>query len=191
MKRMRFAGILSCLGLLAVVSCAPPEPEGEMETEMDMEPAADTMADEQAIDQLNREYEAAATEGDVEALVAFYAADAIVMPSAQPTVRGAEGVRSWLSAFYAENASTLTIEREGIEVVGDLAYSWGTYTQMVTPKAEGEPGTVLGRYLVLFERGADGSWDISHLSLNDAPAGGEAMPAGEPMTGETTASPPA
>jgi len=47
-------------------------------------------------------------------------------------------------------------------MMGDMAHEHGTYTATATPKAGGEPTTDNGKYLVIFERGADGTWRLVH-----------------------------
>jgi len=53
------------------------------------------------------------------------------------------------------------INTEEVRILGDRAYSHGTYTYDMTPKAGGETMCISGKFLDILEKQADGSWKIA------------------------------
>jgi ketosteroid isomerase-like protein len=64
----------------------------------------------------------------------------------------------------------LSVTEESTQTVGDVVYSTGTWTQTVaTP--DGKTVNAEGRYLVITQLQADGTWKITrHVSLLKPPA---------------------
>jgi ketosteroid isomerase-like protein len=60
----------------------------------------------------------------------------------------------------------VAIFNEEVRVAGDWAYSRGTYSATLTPKAGGEPREDSGKYLTILERQSDGSWKIARDCFN-------------------------
>jgi ketosteroid isomerase-like protein len=53
------------------------------------------------------------------------------------------------------------INTEEVCVLGDRAYSHGTYTYEMTPKEGGEIRFISGKFLDILEKQVDGSWKIA------------------------------
>jgi uncharacterized protein (TIGR02246 family) len=88
-----------------------------------------------------------------------YAPDAVVLPPDQPPLRGRAAIATfWQGMFQAGlREAPLTIEQ--VETSGDLASEIGTYALTLQP--DGTAAMVLhGKYLVVHQRQADGSWKI-------------------------------
>ena len=140
----------SFLGLLAA-GCAgePADPA---------EPAETSQADIDAIGKLADDFVAAANSGDLALVAAFYAADAVLMPPNQPATKGAQAIQSALEVGAADFQLALSVDETAI--AGDWAFSSGAYTLM-----EGEePTEIIGKWLNVLRRQADGSWKI-HRSI--------------------------
>jgi uncharacterized protein (TIGR02246 family) len=120
--------------------------------------ATTTQADVEAIKTLLAEYDAAAAAGNVDAVMALHADDAVSMPPDVPARTGKEEIRAALVAFLEENTVQLTSQVDEVRVSGDLAFLHVTYNETVTPKAGGEPTEYHGKWLVLLQRQPDGSW---------------------------------
>jgi ketosteroid isomerase-like protein len=55
----------------------------------------------------------------------------------------------------------MVIQTEEVRILGDRAYSHGTYTFDMTPKEGGATSSVSGKFLDILEKQADGSWKIA------------------------------
>jgi uncharacterized protein (TIGR02246 family) len=118
------------------------------------------------VDRLRAAYEKAAAAGNVQDLVALYAADAIVMPPDAPMVKG----KTNIEAFHRKNFETAALSNVKItplntEVSGDTTIEVGTYTQTVTPKG-GQAMAEAGKYVVVLKKQADDSWKLAYEIFN-------------------------
>ena len=120
--------------------------------------AANTEADVEAITAIFAEFDAAATAGDVDGLLALYADDVVSMPPDMPPRIGAEVMRAPMEEFTAQFDLALTSQVEEVQVSGDIAYALVSWEQTMTPKAEGEATHEQGKWMLVFKRQADGSW---------------------------------
>ena len=167
MKPHLVNAFLLSVGLIAT-ACAPapkqPDPAAE---------ATAQAADRAALEAIAKEYEAAFSAGDVEALVALHADDAIRMPPNAPPVVGKEAIQAAYQTTFDEFAAKITLSLEEVEVAGDWAFVRGTSPVTVTPKAGGEPLEDEGKYLSIRKRQPDGSWKIFRTiwSSNNPPPG--------------------
>ncbi|MDJ0751883.1 MAG: hypothetical protein QNJ45_00080 [Ardenticatenaceae bacterium] len=55
---------------------------------------------------------------------------------------------------------TIAIYPDGVEVLGNQAYSHGTYGYTLTPKEGGDTMRIDGKFLTVFEKQPDGSWKM-------------------------------
>jgi ketosteroid isomerase-like protein len=55
----------------------------------------------------------------------------------------------------------MIIQPEEGRILGDWAYSHGTYEFETAPKEGGEPRTCSGKFLHILEKQVDGSWKIA------------------------------
>jgi uncharacterized protein (TIGR02246 family) len=132
------------------------------------EPTVDLQTEEETIRALDRQWQAAVEEKDVQAAAAFFAPDGIAMPANGPMIVGREGIEMWFSEWLPVEEITNVFEPEVIEVAGsgDLAYDRGTYRfVMETPEGRIED---VGKYVVVWKK-IDGEWravlDISNSDL--------------------------
>jgi uncharacterized protein (TIGR02246 family) len=114
-----------------------------------------------AIDAGNRRYLDALIAGDAEGFSALYEIDGIQMPSASsPIVRG----RAAIKAQTAADLKAITylhgdIKTTNLAVFGTVAYETGTYSFTYRQKGK-QTATISGRYFVVWDRQADGSYLI-------------------------------
>jgi len=154
--------------VLALAACAPAAEQSEVTQD-----APDASADLAAISALLEEVKQADMSGDVEGLLACYSDDVVSMPPDLPAIVGKDALR----AYYEEAFSQLSIESLEMtaaetHVAGDWAFSRGKFEETVTPSG-GDAFDVVGKYLFIFHREADGSWKIARLIGNmDGPLPG-------------------
>ena len=121
-----------------------------------------------AIKRLAADWRSGWLAGDVEALLALYADEPVLMPQGQPAVTGKDAIRPLYQAVLNE----VTIESEStlmeVEASGDWGYFWSTYKLTATPKAGGETIESEGKSLFIVKRQPDGVWKIARLMDNSS-----------------------
>ena len=109
--------------------------------------------------------------GDAASVAAFYSEDAVLMPANSPYVVGRMAIREqYAREFVANKAAgiTLDLDENDIGVSGTLGWRSGTFL------GTGPDGKPLdsGKFLQVWEKQADGLWQITHGMFNfDAPRG--------------------
>ena len=127
-----------------------------------------TPAGAQAVDKAWRK---AITANDLEAIMAVYAADAVMWLPDAPEAKGREAIRKSYAALLAANTVTgATLTNTHYETSGDLSVGWGDFTLSLSPKAGGDPMTMSGRFSVI-ARNENGTWVyvVDHASAHPAP----------------------
>ena len=103
----------------------------------------------------------AVAERNLEGIIAFYAEEAVLLPTAEPIVVGKGAIREeWqhiLSIPDFQNRSALT--KIDVASGGDMAYSMGTYLATMLGE-DGKPVAEPGKWLSIWKRQADGAWRI-------------------------------
>jgi len=153
MRRLGAASLLLVFAALSGCRSAPP-------------PLTD--ADMAAARQMTTALGAASGSSDVEAMVAPYAADAMLMPPMMPLVKGTDQIRQFYKGMMGVKVS-LQLTQETADGAGDFMYTSGKYRYQEQPPAT---GTEDGKYLLVFRRGADAKWKIlaESWSANAPPA---------------------
>jgi ketosteroid isomerase-like protein len=124
---------------------------------------------EEAVLAAGTAWDAANNAADVDALVAFYTADAIRMSDEQPVIQGADALRKdFETGFSVQTPNGAGVVR-GVQVEGDWAYSWGTWTDRPTIKATGKVLEDGGKWLNVWRASPDGWKLYVDLWNRDAP----------------------
>ena len=112
-----------------------------------------------AISHLIEDYVTAVNAGDASAVSAVFTDNAVLMPSDGSVIVGGAAIRSWYEAFFQQFTDKMTVSpSEEVEIIGDWAFSRGSWQATVTPKAGGEPVQASGKGLIIDKRQGDGSW---------------------------------
>ena len=88
------------------------------------------------------------------------------MPPNEEELMGKQAITDNMVAMFEGMGAELTISSEEVEVAGDWAFDRGAYTMKLTPKGDGEPMEDNGKYIVILEKQADGSWRIAREVWN-------------------------
>jgi ketosteroid isomerase-like protein len=116
-------------------------------------------ADVQAIKNNLDAYAKAVNAGDVDGIVATMTDKAIYALTNSPVIVGKEAARSLFQTFFSLSRSELSLPVEDVRVIGGLAVARGTWTEKITPKAQGvAPISDSGSWIATFVRQSDGSW---------------------------------
>jgi uncharacterized protein (TIGR02246 family) len=100
---------------------------------------------------------AAAKKGDVEAIVALYAPDAVYYPPDVFEARGTAGIRKAYAAWFAAVTITEAKIESTYTTSGDLSLGHGTATVTMQPKAGGPPQTMTVRVTAVAKK-VGGKW---------------------------------
>ena len=168
MKLLKSAALIA-VGMMALAGC--------------QKAAVDTASIEAHMKQGVKDWLAAYNAGDVDTIVAFYAADAVVMAPGAPAAVGSDAIRALIGeGSAAAQAAGLTLapldnDAVGVSASGDMAWHAGGYT------VSDASGAVVdsGNYLEV-QQNRDGHWlivrDIWNSDRAPAPAADAAAPAG-------------
>jgi len=147
----------------------PPEaarhdPARDLAREERMRPNAALRGDmsraEAAVRRVTHEWVLACNTKHLDDLLDLYVADALVLRSNYPPVRGAAAVREFFFGALDAGLGEVEVEPLRVDVVGDLAYEAGRCKALV-PGATGKRREERGKYLWVFARQANGEWRLA------------------------------
>jgi uncharacterized protein (TIGR02246 family) len=114
---------------------------------------------EAAVRRLTQEWILACNTRQLEELTELYAADALVLRSNLPPIRGAAAVREFFFASLEAGLGEVALDPMRVEVSGDLAHEVGRYSALV-PGTTGKRREERGKYLWVFARQSSGDWKL-------------------------------
>lgn len=145
-----------CFLTVATAACGP---NGEVS-----KPAVKATIEQDlaAITRLRNEYAAAWKVGSAEGVARLYASDAMVLYPNQPPVAGRPEILTYFKGFYDQFVQdNFELTSEEVQVTGAWALDRGPYRLSMTPRKGGNPIQDNGKYLVILQRQADGSWKVA------------------------------
>jgi uncharacterized protein (TIGR02246 family) len=147
--------------LLLGAACSPPAEQAEPSSEA----TVSTEADVEAITAVMGQWAAALNAEDTDAMMMLHTEGTVQLPPNEPPTEGKDAVRAWFDAmFAAEGAPAFAIQTGEVRVAGDWAVGRGSYSW--TASTEEGTMTVPGKWMILFERGADGAWRAANTIWN-------------------------
>ena len=136
-------------------------------------PQVDVAAEETTIRELTDvEWMEAGQAKDIERWVSFHTDDALLLLPNAPLITGKEAIHAVTSELLSNTGYKASWQTTKVEVArsGDLAYSYGPQETTVND-AEGNPVTDRQKWVAVWKKQADGSWECAVLILNsDGPA---------------------
>jgi ketosteroid isomerase-like protein len=115
---------------------------------------------EAAVRRITQEWVLACNTKHLDDLLDLYVADAMVMRSNYPAVRGAAAVREFFFGALDAGFGEVEVEPIRVEVAGDMAYEAGRCKALV-PGAAGKRREERGKYLWVLARQGNGEWKIA------------------------------
>ena len=110
---------------------------------------------------LDTDWSKAAEARNAEKVASFYADDAMVYPPNMPMVKGrADAQKIWAQALADPN-SKMSWKTTSAGVNGNMGFTAGTYEESMSGKTTGT-----GKYLCVWQKGADGKWKATHDMWN-------------------------
>jgi len=148
-----------CLGLLSLTRCTQTAPDIHE-------------AEEKTLRELDAQWSKAAGARDLDATLAFYADDAVVMPGDAPVASTKQTIRDLWAPMMAQDISvSWQVNQAEVARSGDLGYVRGVY-QLVMKDAAGKTTTERGKTLEIWKKQTDGKWKcaIDNFSADAPPA---------------------
>ena len=113
------------------------------------------------IDSCRKKYVSAWLAADAEQITNVYADDAIVLYPNQPAIQGRAAILTYFKNFFQEfRQDNFELLSDEVEIIGSLAYDRGKYKWKGTPVKGGSTIDDHGKYLVILQQQADGSWKV-------------------------------
>ena len=126
-------------------------------------PAVDVEADRVAIEAMRAAEGVAVAAGDVDAMMALYADDIVIMAPNEPMASGVDAAREWGNEFFGMFSATVSsYTSDDIVIMGDVAIERYSGLFTVTPKAGGDAMAETIKGIHVYRRQADGSWKMTH-----------------------------
>lgn len=120
------------------------------------------VSDVQQVYKLWNEFSSAATEGDLERWIALWAEDGVQVPQGAPRRVGKTEIRKGMQPlFEAFDIQKMTIQAEEVRILGERAYSHGTFKFEMMPKEGGKTTGHHGEFLDVLVKQVDGCWKIA------------------------------
>ena len=112
---------------------------------------------EATIRQMTHDWAAACNNKQIEDVLEFYAADALVMRPNVPPVRGAAAIREFFVAALEAGLGDVEMDAVRVELLGDVAYQAGR-CKMLVPVVMGKRREERGKYVIIFAKDKAGQW---------------------------------
>jgi uncharacterized protein (TIGR02246 family) len=136
----------------------------------------DTSADAATVRATVEKFVAAWNKADSAAYSSMIAEDAVLMGQDEPLLQGRDAVAARMAKDYDVTKAQQTTTVDEVIVMGDHAYARGTWNMTPTAAAGADTKPTSGKWSVLYQRGADGTWLASRWMWNQdgtlKPAGG-------------------
>jgi uncharacterized protein (TIGR02246 family) len=114
-------------------------------------------------------FAAAFNGGDGAGVAALYTDDAALLPPGGERVDGRAAIETFWQGAIDGGLTNLTLRVVEVEAKGDIAYEVGALS-LQAPGEDGQPVTVEGKYVVVWQKGADGAWRLHRDIWNMSPA---------------------
>ncbi len=134
--------------------------------------------DRQMIEALHDKDMAASKTKDLTILMSLWTDDGVALPPGEDPVIGEEALQAWLQRDLEQDRDYQITEYvhsfEEIEILGEWAFEWGTFSAAAESNAGGPPLRTTGKLLRILKRQPDGTWKVARsIWNNDPPSDGE------------------
>ena len=138
---------------------------------------------EAALRQMTQDWALACNNKQLDDLLEFYSADALVLRPNLPPIRGTTAIREFFFSALDSGLGDLEVEPLRVELLGEVAYEAGR-CKMLVPIAVGKRREERGKYVVVFAKQKSGEWKAVvdswstdlNLAVGDISAGKTASP---------------
>ena len=119
----------------------------------------DKKAEGEKVIQLSKEWSQAASAGDVEKIVSYWADDAVLMSAGQPVLNGKQAIRKMVEESYKMPGFRISWQPQSAVVSesGDIAYLLEN-SQISFTDSTGKLVTINNKAVSIWRKQEDGSW---------------------------------
>jgi len=128
--------------------------------------SVDTAADAAALRANTEKVVAAWNKGDSASYSALIATDGVLMGQGEPVLTGRDAIAARMAKDYDITKAQQTATVDEVIIMGDHAYARGTWNINPTPAGGGDTKAMNGKWSILYQRAADGTWVISRWMWN-------------------------
>lgn len=100
---------------------------------------------------------------DIERVLAYYTADAVLMPPGETEVIGRDRIRPRYEALFANFTPEIDLQIHQTCAAGGLGFVRGRNGGRLVPRASGDVRLLNDVFVMLLRLEPDGAWRISHL----------------------------
>ena len=133
------------------------------------QPKVDTKAEGEKIMQMSKEWSQAASTGDVEKTLSYWADDAILMSSGQPLLNGKKEIKQMVEESFKIPGFKISWQPRSVQVSesGDMAYILED-SQVAFKDSTGKTITQNNKAVSIWRKQSDGSWkNVVDISTPD------------------------
>jgi len=105
---------------------------------------------------------------DVEAVLAQYADDAVLLPPGEAAVDGKQAIKLRYQSLFEQSNPELSFASDETVIAGEWAFDRGLTRGRLVQRAGGEPRMVKDKYLMVLRQQMNGMWRIARLMWNKA-----------------------
>jgi uncharacterized protein (TIGR02246 family) len=109
---------------------------------------------------------AAWNKGDSTTYSSMLASDAVLMGQDEPSLQGRDAIADRIAKDYDVSKFQQTATVDEVVIMGDRAYARGTWSVSPTAAAGGDAKASGGKWSILYQRAADGTWLVSRWMWN-------------------------
>lgn len=131
----------------------------------------DTKAEGEKLMQVSREWSKAAGSRDIEKTLTYWADDAVVVSSGQPTLKGKQAIRQMVEGSFKDTSFNISWDPQSAEISksGDLGYLIEN-TTITVKDSTGKPIIQNYKGITIWKKQPDGSWKDEVDILSPGPA---------------------
>ncbi len=116
-------------------------------------------ADEAALSALDEQWAATAAKKDLEATVAFYSDNAVLLAPNAPIAKDKKSIReSWAGLLEPNTEISWKVSKAEVAKSGELGYVYGAYRLSIKDPKGGLPVNDTGKFLEVWKKEATGAW---------------------------------
>ncbi|HZI65911.1 MAG TPA: SgcJ/EcaC family oxidoreductase [Thermoanaerobaculia bacterium] len=155
MRRVNLPGLMAAALVFATLSPA-----------LAQKPAADP--NRTRVEVLGKSFTTAFNRGDIPAVAALYATDAMALPPESETLKGRAAIEAMWKGVREMGVQSIEFTVLDVQSSGILMVETGKATMQVAGAGAAQ-ATVSVKYVVVWKKQKDGTWKISHDIWNSLP----------------------
>jgi ketosteroid isomerase-like protein len=126
-------------------------------------PVPGTAADVEQITRVAAEFSQRYIRGDAKGMAELYTESGVIFPSGRPMIRGRRAIQDYWTLPPNVKVLEHKTTADSVIVSGNTAYDYGTFRAVNSRDGQAAPPGY-GKYVIVWQRQADGRW-LMHLDI--------------------------